>query len=173
VRGVAKWVAKKWTPSPSIYTPRYRRESTPNTAGIHCKTNKEAPRGRPGSTDPRSVQPILGLDRPPVGPLVLCFLVVAIRWVLMAVPGVHGVLRWFGSWALQSMWRPHVVLWFVGGVPLLDWWHDLHAWNPWWQPLHGWGDVVWTIKGEFVTSFMLIFLQSNNLQGQVELHYSY
>jgi hypothetical protein len=31
---------------------------------------------------------------------------------------------------------------------------------------------TWTIEGEFLTSFMLIYLQSHNLQGQVELHYS-
>jgi hypothetical protein len=47
----------------------------------------------------------------------------------------------------------------------------LHAWNPRCQPL-SYGDVAWTIEGEFVTSFALIFLQSKNLQGQVELHYS-
>jgi hypothetical protein len=45
-----------------------------------------------------------GSADPLVGPLTLCFLMVAGRWVLMAVRGVHMVLREFGSlWALQSM----------------------------------------------------------------------
>jgi hypothetical protein len=34
------------------------------------------------------------------------------------------------------------------------------------------GDVVCIIKGDFTTSFVLIFLQLHNLLGQVELHYS-
>jgi hypothetical protein len=35
-----------------------------------------------------------------------------------------------------------------------------------------WGDEALIIEGEFATSFVLIFLQSHNLQGQVELHCS-
>jgi hypothetical protein len=38
----------------------------------------------------------VGSTDPTVGPLTLYFLMVAIRWVLMAVPGVHVGLRQFG-----------------------------------------------------------------------------
>jgi hypothetical protein len=58
------------------------------------RTNRKAPHGSPGSTDPRSVRPILGSTDPKWAPLGVCFLRVAILWVLKSVPSVHLFLRW-------------------------------------------------------------------------------
>jgi hypothetical protein len=59
------------------------------------RTNGQAPRGSPGSTDPRSVRSILGSANPQAGPLEVCFLWVAIPWALRSVLGVHMLLRRF------------------------------------------------------------------------------
>jgi hypothetical protein len=59
------------------------------------RTNGEAPHGGLGSTDPRSVWPILGSADPRWAPLEVCFLGVAILWALESVTSVHMFLRWF------------------------------------------------------------------------------
>jgi hypothetical protein len=58
------------------------------------RTNGQAPRGGPGSADPRLVRSILG-SADSKAPLGLCFLGVAILWALKSVPGVHVLLRRF------------------------------------------------------------------------------
>jgi hypothetical protein len=59
------------------------------------RTNGQAPRGGPGSTDPRSVRLILGSTDPRWAPLEVYFLGVAILWALKSIPGVHVFLRQF------------------------------------------------------------------------------
>jgi hypothetical protein len=59
------------------------------------RTKGQAPRGGPGSTDPRSVRPILGSYDPGWAPLGVCFVGVIVLWALKSVPGVHVFLRQF------------------------------------------------------------------------------
>jgi hypothetical protein len=109
---------------------------------------------------------------PPWAPVVLCFLVVVVRWVLRSVPSVH----WFwGSLLARGPFNycdVHVSPSDSSGLLPLDWWHGLHAWDPRWQSFLGWGDVAWPTKGELSLLLCLFHLQSWKLQGQVELHYS-
>jgi hypothetical protein len=63
--------------------------------GDASRTNGEAPHGGSRLANPRSVRPIQGLTDPRWDPLSVCFLEVAVLWVLRSVPGVHVLLRWF------------------------------------------------------------------------------
>jgi hypothetical protein len=72
-----------------------------STLGMDSRANQETPHGRRGLAATRSVRPTCGVVRPLWAPLPLCFLVVAVRWVLKAVPGVHAV--WAHVWAIESM----------------------------------------------------------------------
>jgi hypothetical protein len=63
--------------------------------GVASRTNGQAPRGSPGSTDPRAVRLILGSADPMWAPLGVCFLGVAVLWVLKSVLGVHILFRRF------------------------------------------------------------------------------
>jgi hypothetical protein len=60
-----------------------------NQLGAHTWKARMS-RARGGSVD------LWGRPTPGVGPPVLCFLRVAVRWVLKAVPGAHMDLRQFG-----------------------------------------------------------------------------
>jgi hypothetical protein len=180
--GGVRCVGKKWAPSPSIYRPEHQRKMEWNTPGMASRTNGQAPRGSVGSTDPRSVRPILGSADPRWAPLRVCFLRVVVLWALKSVTGVHMFLRQFRrSGGPMDPCEVHVSRSNLSGLASLG----LVTWHACLAPEVAclacmapevtaipWGDMAWIIEGEFPTSVVLIFLQSHNLQGQVELHYS-
>ena len=81
--------------------------SEPQLAPKHprtsLRTNRGAPCGRPGSANPRSVRPICGSTDPTWPCLALCFLSVTDMWSPKAVPGAHGILRWFARYVGPSI----------------------------------------------------------------------
>jgi hypothetical protein len=58
--------------------------------------NQEPTHGRLGSVEAKAVRPTSGVGWPHGGPPALCFLLVAVRWILQVVPDPHAVLRQFG-----------------------------------------------------------------------------
>jgi hypothetical protein len=65
--------------------------------GMASRTNGQAPRGGPGSADPRWTS------------LAVCFFGVAVLWALRSVPGVPVLLRWFNlSCGLMDPCEVHV-----------------------------------------------------------------
>ena len=77
-------------------------QSAPKHLGMHPRTNERATCGRGGSTDPRSVQPILGLAETPGQPFGLCFVWLASMWALMPLLRAWHVSWWF-SWQSGPM----------------------------------------------------------------------
>jgi hypothetical protein len=90
--------------------------------GMASRTNGQAPRGGPGSADPRSFWPIQVSADPRWAPLGVCFLGVAVLWDLPSVPGVHVLLRRFrrpgGPW-IHVKSTCHALI--RRGLPPLDW----------------------------------------------------
>jgi hypothetical protein len=98
-------------------------EDTLSTPGMDSRANHELPCGSRAVAATRSVRLTYGIDRPPMGPTCLCFLMVAIRWVPKSVPGVHMVWRWFGhyeTWVPLGPHRPGSQSSPTGGLGLLE-----------------------------------------------------
>jgi hypothetical protein len=156
-----------------MYRPEHWRQEEWNTPGMASRTNGQAPHGSAWSADPRSVRPILRSADPQVAPLRVCFIWAAVSWALRSVPGVHVLLRQLrrsggpmdpcevqvsrsDSSGLASF---GLVAWLACMAPEVA----ATSWLRW----RGMNHRRWVCH-----FFMLIFLQSHNLQGQVELHYS-
>jgi hypothetical protein len=160
------------TPSPSIYRPENQCGMDANTPrwseGPTRSHHMEAPEWRPQGRFGRPV----GSADPLWAPLGVCFLQVAVLWVLRSLPCVHVFLRRFRrSDGPMDPCEVHVScsdssgLASLGLVTCLACMASEVATPPWLR----WCDMNHI---RYATSFALIFLQPQDLQGQVKLHYS-
>ena len=124
----------KWAPSPSIYRPRTpcaAHKLTANTPGMPLGANREAQRGRPGSTGPKAVRPNwthgsatpCGPDWPP--PLAW--------WLACGSLGTFSVcIGFWVSFGPRGPFNPcdvHLAASDLSGLPPLDWWHVMDPWD--------------------------------------------
>ena len=101
----ARWCVRNGAP-PLLFIDKEEAcsgaQSAPKHPGMQPRANEQPERGRGGSTDPRSVRPILGSAETSGRPSGLCFLWLASMWALLPLLRAWHI-SWRFSWQSGPM----------------------------------------------------------------------